>query len=458
MRFHEFKLNESSRGVLFRTPGDPFVSRANPNDVLTFVQSQYFPSNAPNSQYASIEELNAAKVQVEKQFINIVWVNNPTNSTLAFAVITLADAQGNKKYFGRFFTQIFANMAGKWGNDGIPGYELNIKSSKKSKSGLKPTDIFQLGKQFNSAQELITDAKAKLEPNLGAGLDMILKKQMPFFSGETDRLPAIRDDLGETISVAALWQGMIGGDAEAARAFLLKKQPWSSCSITFPPGKNNGLVDSILRPQKGVAIGISAKGASGAKASASNIWAGIELLRSTNQQAVLDQYPEAVQVLETIHEESTLNGPFVLGTLYDLCTTADWYLVMEAIKNGYKQVPNSPKWKNVKKLMSHVDSQKSDAPNYSVGYHALAGLAKIVADTVNTQCPKFGEACIAFLNSSPLIQIHTDAKSGPDGVQITGFRPIWPPQFKGVVRLNAGKSYYTTDAINKFAFEFKKIS
>ena len=455
MRFHEFKLVESSRGVLFRTPGDPFVSRANPNDVLTFVQSQYFPSNAPNSQYASIEELNAAKVQVEKQFINIVWVNNPTNSTLAFAVITLADTQGNKKYFGRFFSQIFANMAGKWGNDGIPGYELNIKSSKKSRSGLKPNDIFQLGKQFNSAQELITDAKAKLEPTLGAGLDMILKKQMPFFSGETDRLPAIRDDLGETISVAALWQGMIGGDAEAARAFLLKKQPWSSCSITFPPGKNNGLVDSILRPQKGVAIGISAKGAEGAKASASNIWAGVELLRSTNQQAVVDQYPEAVQVLQTINEETAVNGPFVLGGLYNLSTPDDWRLVMEAIKNGYKQVPNSPKWKNVKKLMTHTKPRIANATNYNVGYHALAGLAIIVADTINTQCPKFSEACLTFLNSSPLIQIHTDAKSGPDGVQITNFRTIWPPQFKGNVKLNAGKSYNAGAALNKFAFGWK---
>jgi len=454
MRFHEFELTESSRGVLFRTPGDPFVSRANPDDVLKFDQAQYFPSQDPNSQYTTIEELNAAKIQAEKQFPKIVWVNKPTNSTLAFTVITLIDAQQQKRYFGRFFSQIFANMAGKWGNDGIPGYELNIKSSKKSKSGLKPTDIFQLGKSFASAGEIIEDAKTKLEPNLAAGLGMLLQKRMPVFSEEKERLPAIRDDLGETISVVALWQGMIGGDAEDARKFLLKNQPWSSCSITFPAGKNNGLVDSVLRPKKGVAIGISAKGAAGAKASASNIYAGIQLLRSTGQESVVDQYPEAVQILETINTESAINGPFVLGIDYGLCTRDDWALAIEAIKNGYKQVPNGPKWKNITKLMSHIASQKSNAPNYSVGYHALAGLAKIVADTVNSQAPKFSEACITFLNSSPLIQIHTDAKSDANGVMITGFRPIWPPQFKGQVKLNAGKSYYTTDAINKFAFGF----
>jgi hypothetical protein len=369
-------------------------------------------------------------------------------------VITFTDSQQQKKHFGRFFSQISASMAGKWGNDGIPGYELNIASSRKAKSGLKPTDIFELGKSFASAGEVLADAKTKLEPNLAAGLDMLLQKKMPVFSGEKERLAAIRDDLGETISVVALWQGMVGGDAEAARAFLLKKQPWSSCSITFPKGKNNGLVDSVLRPKKGVAIGISAKGAAGAKASASNIWAGIELLRSTNQQDVVDQYPEAVQILETINRETAVNGPFVLGIDYDLCTPDDWRLAMEAIKNGYKQVPNDPKWNNIKKLMSHIDSQKSAAPNYSIGYHALAGLAKQVADTINSDAPKFSEACLTFLNSSPLIQIHTDAKADANGVMITGFRPIWPPQFKGQVKLNAGKSYYTTDAINKFAFGF----
>ena len=129
-------------------------------------------------------------------------------------------------------------------------------------------------------------------------------------------------------------------------------------------------------------------------------------------------------------------------------------LAIEAIKNGYKQVPNGPKWANIKKLMSHVATQSSAASNYSIGYHALAGLAKQVADTINEGAPKFSEACITFLNSSPLIQIHTDAKADANGVMITGFRPIWPPQFKGQVKLNAGKSYYTTDAINKFAFGF----
>jgi hypothetical protein len=455
MRVNEFKLAESSRGVLFRNPGDPFVSKANPEDVLTFVQTQYFPDHNPNSRYETPEEFVVAVKDAGDQFPGIVWTNKPNSSTLAFAVITLQDAQNKEKYYGRFFSHIYANMAGKWGNDGIPGYDLNIKSSKKAKSGLKPTDIFPMGQQFDSLSDILSEAKNKLPPNLVSGLGMIANRQMPFFANETERMAAIRDDLGETISVMALWNGMIGGEAEDARKFLLKGQLWSTCSITFPPGKNNGLVDSVLRPRKGVAIGISSKGADGAKASASNIWAGVELLRSTGQQAVIDKYPEAVGVLQTIHEETTVNGPFVLGIDYNLCTTNDWHLAMESIKNGYKQVPDSPKWKNIRKLMSHIVPDKTDVGNYNIGYHALAGLAKLVADTVNTQCPNFSEACLTFLNSSPLIQIHTDAKADPKGVQITGFRPIWPPQFKGNVKLNANKSYYTTNAMSKFSFGYK---
>ena len=449
-------ISESSRGALFRTAGDPFVSTSNPNDVLTFVQAQYFPSQAPNSKFADAADLQLNVEQVEASYPNLVWTNKGNKSTLAFAIITLKDAQDQPKHFGRFFSHIYADMAGKWGNDGIPGYSLNTKNSKKSNSGLKPTDIFPLGKQFKSPTEIINTASAKLDPGLITGLSMITQNQMPFFQGEAEREAAIRDDLGETISVMALWQGMIGDQAEDARKFLLKTQPWSTCSITFPPGKNNGLVDSIIRPRKGVAVGISAKGAAGAKASASNIWAGVESLRASGQEAIVNNYPDAVAVLETIQEQTGVNGPFVLGIDYGICTHDDWVLAMEAIQGGYKHIPNNPKWDNIKTLMSHVTTSSANASNYSIGYHALAGLAKLVADIINTKCPKFSEACLTFLNSSPLIQIHTDTKVTNQGVEITGFRPIWPPQFSGSVKLDAGKSYYTTGAINKFAFGFKK--
>jgi len=452
-------IQESSRGALFRNAGDPFASTTNPNDVLKFVQAEYFPSNAANSQFATPEEFAANVDHVTKAYPNLVWTNKANKSTLAFAVITLQDDTTNPptpRHFGRFFPMIYPDMAGKWPNDGIPGYKLATKTSQKANSGLKPTDIFSPGDWYDSNAQILQTASAKLDPSLVEGLNMVANNQMPVFQNEAKRETAIRDDLGETISVMALWQGMIGGQAEDARKFLLKTQPWNSCSISFPKGKNNGLIDSIIRPKRGAAIGISAKGAAGAKASVSNIWAGVESLRASGQSAIVDQYPETVSVLETIQNESLVNAPFVLGIDYQLCTQQDWELYNVAVKTGLKQVPNEPKWNNFKKLMSHIVSKTTNAGNYNVGYHALAGLASIVADTVNNHCPNFSEACLVFLNSSPLIQIHTDTRVDKNNVAVTGFRPIWPPQFSGTVRLNAGKAYSTTGGTQKYAFEFKK--
>ena len=449
-------ISESSRGALFRTTGDPFVSISDPNDVLKFVQAQYFPDAAPNSKFEDAEEALANVEQVEQSYPNLVWTNKANKNSLAFAIITLNDSNNQPKHYGRFFSHIAADMAGKWANDGIPGYKLNTKTSQKANSGLKPADIFAPGQVFKNISEIINTASAKLDPVLIGGLGMIPQNQLPSFQGQAERESAIRDDLGETISVMALWQGMIGDQAEDARQFLLKTQPWSTCSITFPAGKNNGLIDSIMRPRKGQAIGISAKGAAGAKASSSNIWSGVLALRASGQGALVDQYPDAVTVLETIQDETLVNAPFVLGTNYGICTHQDWELYNLSVKQGLRAVPKGPEWANFKTLMSHITPKTADAGNYNIGYHALAGLASVVADTVNQSVPKFSEACLVFLNSSPLIQIHTDTKVTPQGVEVTGFRPIWPPQFSGIVRLNAGKAYSCTGGTQKYAFDFKK--
>jgi hypothetical protein len=53
-----------------------------------------------------------------------------------------------------------------------------------------------------------------------------------------------------------------------------------------------------------------------------------------------------------------------------------------------------------------------------------------------------------------LLQINTYTEKTEKGITVSGFKTIWPPQFKGSIVLNAGKSYYATGAINKFAFSF----
>lgn len=458
MRFFEFYLQESSRGILFRTVGDPFKSTTDPNKVLTYQGSEVFPPTVPGQGSAQFPDPETFKQEVsaaEKKFPGISWTNTANSSMKAFAVVTLDNPVTKKKeYFGRFFKEISPDMAGKWKNDGIPGYTLDTKASKKSRSGLKPNDLIPGGQQFSDPQSIIDALKPDLDPAIKAGLMMLVEKKLPVFSVDAGMEAAIRDDLGEIIAPMALWQGMISAEAESARKFLLKEIPWSACAITFSKGKNTGLIDSYIKPARGVAVGISSKGADGAKASASNIWAGVELLRSTGQQAVVDEYPEAVHVLEIIKKESQYRGPMVLGMEYGFFTEQDEALINQAIKQGMQQLPKTPEWENIGILMKRFAARDVTKSNYNIGYHALAGLAKMVQEKVNSSVPKFSEACLTFLNSSPLLQIHLYTKASGNTVSVTGFKTIWPPQFKGNVSLNAGKSYYATGVINKFAFGF----
>jgi hypothetical protein len=451
MRAFEFSiLDESSRGILFRSPGDIFTSTANPNDTLEFVSAKMFPEDAES--FETPEERDQFIKSLSRKYPGLTWTNSSNVSTLAFAVVTLLEPKAKiKKHFGRYFKKIAPDMAGLWKNDGIPGYNLGIKSSLKSRSGLKPVDILQKDVQFPDVQSVI-NAIDHPDQEIKNGLNFLTKKRLPEFRAAKDLEPAIRDDLGETIAPLALHAGLISGEAEDARKFLLKNQPWSSCSITFPSKKNSGLIDSYLRPRKGVAIGISSKGADGAKASVSNIWSGIELLRKSGQESVVDQYPDAVEVLEIIKNESGITGPIQLGIKFGFCTEEDKRLIIESMQKGIQQVPSTPRWKNIRNFMSKFSARKSDQSNYNIGYHALAGLAKIVAEHINSNVPEFAEACLTFLNSSPLLQIHLYTTSSENLVKVSSFKTIWPPQFKGKISLNAGKSYYATGVQNKFAF------
>ena len=453
MRFSDISnLTESSRGLLFRKAGDPFINVQNPKDTITFDKAELFP---PRGKYPDYDTFVQAVDDVEARYKKITWTNKSNAGTLAFGIVTMKNKTGKPLYYGRFFREILPDMAGLWKNDQIPGYSLAIKSSTKSRSGLKPTDILPAGSQFKNATDIVNAAagSGKLDQALINGLSMVPKGQLPVFAVQKELNEAIRDDLGEVISAMALWQGMIGGQAEDARKFLLKNQPWNTCSINFTDQKNSGLIDSILRPQRGVAVGISSKGDVGAKASVTNIWSGIDLLRKSGQEQVVNKHAEAVEILEIIKTYSARVGPVVLGTKFGLCTMADGELIEQAIATGMQTYPTrSPKWKNIGVLMSKLQPRDIKS-NYNIGYHALAGLAKLVADKVNAD-PKFSAACLEFLNSSPLIQIHTHTAVTKEGVKVTGFDSIWPPQFKGKIMLMSGKSYYATGVINKFAFGF----
>jgi hypothetical protein len=54
-----------------------------------------------------------------------------------------------------------------------------------------------------------------------------------------------------------------------------------------------------------------------------------------------------------------------------------------------------------------------------------------------------------------MMQLYTQAKAVGDDVQITEFKPVYPPNFEGSIALVAGKSYYASGINQKYVFDFR---
>jgi len=454
-------LTEKSRGLLYRDKGDEFFqgSKDNPTAEIVFDKVDYFPSQ-PGA-YANYEEMAQAGQELFRQYPNITWTNKPTQGSKAFAIITFdGPAAGQKTHYGRFFSEIKPDMAGLWKNNELPGgWQLNkAVSLKGSYYKLKPADLFPANSTFDTPADCVgamgsrpgttPDQMANID-KIRPGMDQLLGGKLPVFNNLGDMLTAVRDDLGETIGPIALVQGMItSSGAEAARKDILGPQgSYGGSAINFPAAKNNGLVDSYLIHPSGVQIGISSKGESGASASVKNISDGIKVAREKGMDQLLEQYAPQVEIIENIGQMSSLQFPITYGIEQGVIDEADGEEILNMVKTN--TATDNPV---IQDLMSKIKA-KTDNPRYNTGYHALAALARIVSLNINKD-PKFGEACLKFLNTSPIIQLHLNGSEKGDEYTVTGFTSKYPPNFKGTVGLDATKVYAATGIIGRVSFSY----
>jgi hypothetical protein len=464
---------ESSRGLLFRKEGDRFFkgSRDAPTEALLFDKAEYFPGRPPEGPgaYDSYEEMVDAYQDLEKQIGNITPVNSLMKSFRAFTVLTLHDEVTEQPvYYAKFYQQIRPDMTGAWPNKEIPGFQLATKTSLKGSYNLKPADLFPGNARFPNINAVWTALQQSedAQPYL-PGLSMLFgsSPELPKFEGAGDKATAIRDDLGETIGPVALIQGLdVGGGAEAARRGLNDGKPWAGSSVNFPSEKNYGLVDSYFVTPSGVEIGISSKGEDGAKASIKNIADGIKFIRTKGtdeQKKLLDQYSEQIEIIDDIGSASVIGYPLKYGVANGLISTDAARYIQELIKSGAKNLENFPPSNGSQSAISEVkqliDSRnaKTGLDNYNAGYDALAALASQVASAIGAD-PKFGEACLKFVNSSPIIQLHMYTKTNKDdSVDVTKFVSKYPPNFQGTIILNPKKTYSGTGATGRMSFDYK---
>jgi hypothetical protein len=463
-------LTEKSRGLLYRDKGDTFFqgSLENPSSVITFDSVDYYPS-IPGS-YETLEEAQEAWQQAEQTYPGIVWSNKPKGSTRAFVVLKFeGPAKGKKSYFGRFFDNIKPDMAGAWSNDGLPGgWQLNKATSLKgSYFRLKPADLFPPDSNFATPAACVAELGNNPKnnpavPKIMPGMQELLTGRLPTFENVGEMGTAIRDDLGETIGPIALIQGMITTQgAEAARKDILgPRGSYSGASIFFPAAKNNGLVDSYITTPGGVEIGISSKGEKGALASVKNISDGIDVARQKGMTDLLNTYAEEIKLIEEVGKLSSLEFPLKLGIEQEIINAKQAKIIVELIKSGAKSldaVAMSKKDSAVLTDLMKAVKAKTDNTRYNTGYHILSSLARRVVQQINTNS-KFKEACIKFLNTSPIIQLHLRASMKGNGVQVTGFDSKYPPDFKGTVGLDASKVYAATGIIGRVSFAYNPVS
>ena len=454
-------LMEKSRGLLYRDTGDSFFqgSKDNPTAEIVFDKVDYFPS-MPGA-YANYDEMSQVGADLFKQYPAIAWSNKPTQASKAFAILTFnGPAAGQQTYFGRFFNEIKPDMAGFWKNSELPGgWQLNKAASLKGAYyKLKPADLFPTNSTFDTPADTVAamgtrpgttpDQMASID-KIRPGMDQLLAGQLPKFENMGDMVTAVRDDLGETIGPIALIQGMnMGVGAEAARKDILGKDgSYGGSKINFPAEKNNGLVDSYLLHPSGIEIGISSKGEKGASASVKNISDGVETARQKGQDELLTKYADQVEVIERVGHLSSLDFPIVYGVEQGIIDKATGEEIKQMVKNN--AMPTNPA---ILDLMSDIKAKK-DNPRYNTGYHALAALARRVSKNIN-QDPKFGEACLKFLNSSPIIQLHLNGSEKGGNYTVTGFTSKYPPDFKGTVGLDASKVYAATGTIGRVSFSY----
>lgn len=457
-------LLEKSRGLLYREKGDSFFqgSKDNPTAEIVFDKAEYFPS-MPGA-YADYNEMAAAGQELFKQYPAITWFNTPTKASKAFALLTFDGPQpGEKSCFGKFFNEIKPDMTGFWKNNELPGgWQLNKNASLKgSYYRLKPADLFPPNSTFSTPKEVIASLQQNptnnpAVPKIMPGMEQLLRGELPTFADTKDMASAVTDDLGETVGPIAMVQGMpMGTGAEAARVDILgAKGSFTGSDINFPAAKNNGLVDSYLMHPSGVEIGISSKGDKGATASVKNISDGIEVARKKNMNDVLKKYADQVKMIEEVGKLSSQQFPIKFGVEMGLVTVEQARMILELIKASAKTL-NTPPGDDtdvLQGLMQQIKPQLNN-PRYNVGYHILSVLARKVVTEINKD-PKFGEACLTFLNISPLIQLHLKSKIVGNDVVVTGFESKYPPNFKGTVGLDASKVYAATGTNGRVNFAY----
>jgi hypothetical protein len=440
-----------SRGLSGRKPGAVYTRGETQDDQIVFQSLTFYPKVG---QYATKEETEAAFDQVQQQVKHpIEKINQASNSNRAFGIATFDTAVGTR-YLAKFAQDIKPVFDSNkfFQTTDIPGnFKQGDARGSKEKAGYKPSDVLtdlkkqtpasilaQIGEKFTEdsseyqAAETIMNSPTFPVSVDGTGMD---------FTG-------FRDYFCEMLQPCVLINGgQVKGNAGQAAALFMGRKGFAGCTVSFNANVSGGLYDSLLVSPEGKQIKLSSKGATGAKASSVNLLVALRELEAAGMPEFAQNYPEVVDILNTIDRGDHNSGPLNLAVQYGIITKDEIPQVM-----SLKQSAGDPKFDidktnlsdNLKQL---YHDRTAENPSKVVPLnHLVASIAYKVCDEINLKTD-FSDAASDILNHSAFVQMYTDATKSKDGqIIVKGFRTIWPGKLFSQVTLEAQKSYSSTSS------------
>jgi len=407
-----------------------------------------------------------------KRLSSIIEVNQKSQSAAKIAVIVVIVSSKNKRVaYVRYVDhkQGVGSNPITWTNTAFlasTGLTMQSAQMKKAMIPIDPSDIVRPGANYNVGN-LISTVTSKVKTmeiadELKVGIPKLLTNvrdgKLNGVPGLVEHKPVIEIKLGEIAAPIALISGnFLTGSYREANSQLLAPMGgnWQNASgISFPP-KAEMLIDSYLHFPKGI-VGISSKDAKGgAKPSVKIIADTIRDKRNEFKPKFFQEYNDIITNINILNEESAIDGVLTIAKNLRIVDNNDLTYIRSIYGKG--NISNKNMTPRLKGLINKTSYQKIDYnhPEYQLGFHILAVLAREVANNFNKDSAKITTFFKTVLNKSNLIQVLARTRKIGDGLAFDQFDVIWPPVFTGSIIVDAGSYTSRTRPSRKIAFGFK---
>ena len=512
MRYHEIKLveqklfesnrgiigvvldNQASRGKSFTKPDgtevnatqawkfplDPQTKRYEPTLSTPDVPEDDIENLDPDAQFA--EEL---KKETGMSVNNIKWVGGQKSATGFCALVIELTSENGREWVGKYFAKkdqaghIFWQLTKFVQDVKTIGIDLAEKRAANATgvSGsvvLGPREVGVTDRVIN-LNNLIAEVQngVKNQASIPAEEKVAVVELLENLGGNTVTInPEYKANyevqFGEVAAPLAITRGInVSGALQQAETQLVGLLDpgvkfMSIQQVEFPENIAEKLIDSYLITPNGSKIGVSSKDKKGgAAASISSI---IETMNN-KMDIIVDRVPtfkskykNYIALLKIMETSSGKEVAFNVAAQMKLITP-------QVAKQAYNAMIENP---GDEASLRAIDGGKYaaltvDWPGYKprphdmyqIHYHAVASLARIVANEFNKNKQEVYNFFATVLESSNMIQVMTTLGLKDDQAAFTNFTVIYPPTFDGDIKLEAGSYFYATKPPAGFTFKIK---